>query len=106
MCQHEWDNQEEEFSDEYTPEQEKHQALADALMSDIITKFEDDATEVMFILAENIRQMALGNRDGEALISLIDAAIHAPFNKRHDVQNRWIIDAIYTEALAIAELDL
>ena len=97
---------EDDFMSEYTPEQEKHQALTDIVMSDIIAKFEDVATEVLYILAHAIKQMALGNLDGECLISVIDSAINAPFNKRHDVQNRWIIDAIYTEALAIAEVDL
>jgi hypothetical protein len=106
MNQHEYDNQEEVFEDEFTPQQEKHQALTDIVMSDIIAKFEDDATEVLDILAHAIKQMALGNIDGECLISVIDAAFNAPFSERHNPINRFIIDAIYTEALAIAELDL
>jgi hypothetical protein len=58
----------------------------------------------MRILADNIRQIAEGERDGECLIAIIDGAISAPFDKRHDPCNRWIIDAIYAECLAMAEL--
>jgi len=106
MSQHEWDNQEEEFTSQYTAEEEKHQALADIVMSDIITKFEDDATEVLDILAHAIKQMAEGNTDGECLIAVIDGAINAPFHKRNYPCTRWIIDAIYAESLAMAELGL
>jgi len=104
MSQHEWDNQEEVFSNEYTEQQERHQAVADAIMTNIVSNFQDDSTEVMRILADNIRQMAEGERDSECLIAVIDGAICAPFNKRHDPCNRWIIDAIYAESLAMAEL--
>ena len=106
MCQHELNNQEDEFISEYTPKQQKHQALADVIMANIVSNFQDDATEVMRILAGNIRQMEKGERDGECLIAVIDGAISAPFDKQHDPINRWIIDAIYAESLAMAELGL
>lgn len=106
MSQYEYDNQEERFSSDSSEREEKHQALTDVIMSDMLRSFQDDATEVLFTLAERIRQMALGNVDGEALVSVIDGAINAPFHDRHEPINRFIIDAIYAEALEIAELDL
>jgi len=106
MSQHEWDNQEEVFNNEYTDTEERHQAVADAIMANIVANFQDDATEVMRILADNIRQMSEGERDGECLIAVIDGAINAPFHKRHYPCTRWIIDAIYAESLAMAKLDL
>ena len=106
MNQHDYDNAEEEFTSQYTPEEEKHQALADVIMAKIVSSFQDDATEVMRILADNIRQMAEGERDGECLIAVIDGAISAPFDKRHDPCNRFIIDAIYAKSLAMAGLNL
>ena len=98
MNQTEWDNQEEEF----TLEDERHEAIADAIMANIIANFQDDATEVMKILSDHIKKMAEGDQDGECLIAVIDGAICAPFNKRHDPCNRWIIDAIYSKSLDMA----
>ena len=106
MCQHDYDNKEEEFMSEYTPEEEKHQALADVIMAKIFSDFQDDATEVMSILSKHIKKMADGDQDGECLIAVIDGAINAPYYNRHDPANRWIIDAIYLESLALAELNL
>lgn len=106
MNQHEYDNQEEEFSNEYTPEEEKHQALADVIMAKMVSDFQDDATEVMRILSKHIKKMADGDQDGECLITVIDGAINAPYSNRHDPANRWIIDALYAEALEIARLNL
>ena len=97
---------EDEFMYEYTAKEEKHQALADVIMAKIINDFQADATEVMRILADNIRQMVEGERDGECLIAVINGAISAPFDKRHEPCNRWIIDAIYSKALSVAEVDL
>jgi hypothetical protein len=109
MCQHDYDNQEEEFTNEYTPEEEKHQAIADALMAKIISKYEDDSTEVLIILAQALYRMAKGNLDSattDNFHSILDIAINAPLDKRHEPFNRFVTDALYSEALAIAELNL
>ena len=97
---------EEEFTNEYTAQEEKQQALADVIMAKIINDFQDDATEVMRILSKHIKKMADGDQDGECLITVIDGAINAPYSNRHDPANRWIIDVIYSESLALAELNL
>ena len=106
MNQTEWDNQEEVFVSEYTPEEEKHQALTDAIMAEIVAEFEDVATEVLMILSDRLRKMALGEVDSEGLISIIDMVFNSPINCRHDPLNRFILDAIYSESLEIAKLDL
>ena len=103
-----WDNQEEEFSIEYTDTEEKHQAIADIIMADIIAGFEESSVEVLMILSERLKKMAQGELDGDAeiVVGLVNTALNAPYSNRHDPVNRWIIDAIYSEALALAELDL
>jgi hypothetical protein len=109
MCQHEWDNQEEEFSNEYTPEEEKHQALADVIMAKIINDYADDSTEVLLILTQALCRMASGELDSittDSFHSILDIAINAPFDKRHEPFNRFVIDALYAKSLAMAELVL
>jgi hypothetical protein len=109
MCQHEYDNQEEEFVSQYTQEEEKHQALADVIMANIINDFENDSTEVLDILANHLSKMSLGQVDScttESFCGLLVIAINAPFNERYDPFNRFVIDALYAEALEIAELGL
>ena len=103
-----WGNQEEEFSNEYTDTEEKHQAIADIIMADIIAGFEESSVEVLMILSERLKKMAQGELDGDAeiVVGLVNTALNAPYSNRHDPVNRWIIDAIYSEALALAELDL
>ena len=102
MNQTEWDNQEEVF----TLEDERLLAIADAIMAKIVAEFEDDATEVLHILSDRLRKMALGEADSEGLISIIDTVFNSPINCRHDPLNRFILDAIYSESLEIAKLDL
>ena len=107
MCQHEWDNQEEEFSNEYTPEEEKHQALADVIMAKMVNKYADDSTQVLGILAQALCKIASGELDSittDNFHSILDIAINAPFDKRHEPFNRFVTDALYAEALAIARL--
>jgi hypothetical protein len=109
MSQHRHDSQEEVFSNEYTPKEEKHQALADKIMADIITGYKDDSTEVLMILSERLKKMALGEVDSintDVLHGILDLLFDAPFDTRHDPLNRFVTDAIYSEALALAELDL
>ena len=109
MCQHDYDNQEEEFTNEYTPEEEKHQALADAIMSRIVNNYSDDSTEVLTILSRALLKLASGELDSittDNFHSILDTAINAPFDKRHEPFNRFVTDALYAEALAIAELNL
>jgi hypothetical protein len=109
MCQHEWDNQEEEFSNEYTPEEEKHQALADVIMAKMVNDYEDDSAKVLTILSRALLKMASGELDSittDSFHSILDIAINAPLDKRHDPFNRFVTDALYSEAYEIAELNL
>jgi len=109
MCQYEWDNQEEEFTNEYTPEEENHLVLADAIMARIVNDYADDSTQVLVILARALIKMASGELDSSTTYSfhlILDIAINAPFDKRHEPFNRFVTDALYSEALAIAELNL
>ena len=103
-----WDNQEEEFSNEYTDTEEKHQAIADIIMADIIAGFEESSVEVLMILSERLKKMAQGEFDGDAeiVVGLVNTALNAPYICRNEPLNRFIIDAIYSAALSIAELDL
>ena len=104
MCQQEWDNQ-----NEYTPEKEKHQALADAIMANIVNNYADDSTEVLAILSRTLLKMAAGELDSvttDSFHSILDIAINAPFDKRHEPFNRFVTDALYAEALEIASLNL
>ena len=103
-----WDNQEEDFSNEYTDTEEKHQAIADIIMADIIAGFEESSVEVLMILSERLKKMAQGELDGDAeiVVGLVNTALNAPYICRNEPLNRFIIDAIYSAALSIAELDL
>jgi hypothetical protein len=109
MCQHEWDSQEEEFTNEYTPEEEKHQSLADVIMAKMVNDYADDSTEVLMILAQALCRMASGELDSittDNFHSILDIAIVTPFDKRHEPFNRFVTDALYSEALEIAGLRL
>jgi hypothetical protein len=109
MCQHDYDNKEEEFTSQYTPEEEKHQALADAIMAKIVNDYENDSTQVLMAIAKTLCKMAQGDLDSittENFHSILDIAINAPFDKRHEPFNRFVTDVLYAEALAIAELGL
>lgn len=109
MNQQEYDNQEEEFSNEYTLEEEKHQALADAIMAKMVSNYENDSTQVLMILSKVLRRMAFGELDSittDSFHNILDIAINAPFDKRHEPFNRFITDALYAEALEIASLNL
>ena len=109
MCQHDYDNKEEEFMSEYTPEEEKHQALADVIMAKMVNNYENDSFEDLMILSKTLFQMAAGELDSittDSFHSILDVAINAPFDKRHEPFNRFVTDALYTEALALAELNL
>lgn len=99
MSQHDYDNQEEE----------KHQALADVIMAKIITKYDDDSTEVLAILSRALLKIASGELDSittDNFHSILDIAINAPFDKRHEPFNRFVTDALYAEALEISGLNL
>lgn len=107
MCQHDYDNQEKEFTSQYTPEEEKHQAFADAIMAKMVNDYADDSTQVLMILAKALCKMASGELDSittDSFHSILDTAINAPFDKRHEPFNRFVIDALYSEALGIARL--
>ena len=104
-----WDNQEEDFSNEYTDTEEKHQALADVIMAKIINDYESDSSQVLMILAQTLAKMVAGELDSittDSFHSILDIAINAPFDKRHEPFNRFVTDALYAEALEIAELNL
>ena len=108
MCQHDYDNKE-EVSSEYTLEEEKHQALADVIMAKMVNNNENDSFEVLMILSKTLFQMAAGELDSittDSFHSILDVAINAPFDKRHEPFNRFVTDALYTEALEIASLNL
>ncbi len=107
MNQHDYDNREEAFTNQYTPEEEKQQALADVIMAKMINDFEDDSTEVLDLLAQHLTKMSLGQIDScttDSFCGLLGMALHAPFDKRFDTFNRFVIDALYAEAYEIAEL--
>ena len=109
MCQHEYDSEEEEFMSEYTPEEEKHQALADIIMAKMVNDYENDGTQVLMALSKALIRMAQGDLDGastDSFYSILDIAINAPFDKRHEPFNRFVTDALYSEALEIASLNL
>jgi hypothetical protein len=109
MSQHDYDNAEEEFTSQYTPEEEKHQALADVIMAKMVNDYADDSTQVLMILAKALCKMAAGDLDSittDSFHSILDIAINAPFDKRHEPFNRFVTDAIYAEALEIAGLNL
>lgn len=109
MYQHEWDNQEEDFTNEYTPEEEKHQALADAIMAKIVNNYQSNSMEVLTILSRCLLKMASGELDSittDSFHSILDIAINAPFDKRNEPFNRFVTDALYAEALEIAGLNL
>ena len=109
MNQHDYDNAEESFSNEYTPAEEKHMALADGIMARMVNDYADDSTQVLAILARALIKMASGELDSittDNFHSILDIAINAPFDKRHEPFNRFVTDALYSEALAIAELIL
>ena len=109
MNQQEYDNAEEEFASQYTPQEEKHQALADVIMAKIVTDYESDSTQVLMILAQALCKMVAGELDSittDSFHSILDIAINAPFDKRHEPFNRFVTDALYDEALTIASLNL
>jgi hypothetical protein len=109
MNQHEYDNIEEQYISQYTAQEEKHQALADVIMAKMNTKYEDDSTDVLMVLAKTLCKMAQGDLDGAAtdnFHSILDIAISAPYAERHTPFNRFVADAIYAEALALARLNL
>ena len=109
MCQHEYDNQEEEYSSQYTEQEEKHMALADAIMAKMVNNYENDSFEVLMILSKTLFQMAAGDLDSittDSFHSILDIAINAPFDKRHEPFNRFVTDALYAESFALAELNL
>ena len=85
------------------------EAIADLIVDKMIAKYEDDSTEVLMALSKTLCKMAQGDLDGAAtdnFHSILDIAINAPFDKRHEPFNRFVADAIYAEALARAELNL
>ena len=109
MNQSGYDNQEEEFTSQYTPEEEKHMALADVIMAKIINEYENDGTQALMALSKALIRMAQGDLDGastDSFYSILDIAINAPFDKRHEPFNRFVTDALYSEALEIASLNL
>jgi len=84
--------------------EELHEAIGEAIMANIVANFQEDPKEILTILSNRLKEMAKGDLDVECMVAVIDGAICAPFNKRHDPCNRWIIDAIYAKSLAMAEL--
>lgn len=109
MNQREYENQEEKFSNEHTEQEEKHQALADVIMAKMVSNYENDSFEVLMILSKTFFQMAHGEINSittDNFHSILDIAINAPFDKRHEPFNRFVTDALYAEALEIAKLNL
>jgi hypothetical protein len=109
MNQQDYDNAEESFTSQYTEQEEKHQALADVIMAKIVNNYADDSTEVLTILSRCLLKMASGELDSittDSFHTILDIAINAPFDKRHEPFNRFITDALYAEALEIAGLNL
>ena len=95
--------------DDFTAKDEKHQALADIIMAKIINDYESDSSQVLMILAQTLAKMVAGELDSittDSFHSILDIAINAPFDKRHEPFNRFVTDALYAEALEIAELNL
>ena len=95
--------------DDFTAKEEKRQALADVIMAKIINDYESDSAQVLMILAQTLAKMAVGELDSittDSFHSILDIAINAPFDKRHEPFNRFVIDALYAEALEIARLNL
>lgn len=85
------------------------EAIADLILDKMISKYEDDSTEVLMVLAKTLCKMAQGDLDGattDNFHSILDIAMTAPFDKRHEPFNRFVTDALYAEALALAELNL
>ena len=109
MNQNGYDNQEEEFTSQYTPEEEKHQAIADVIMAKMVNDYENDGTQVLMALSKALIRMAQGDLDGastDSFYRILDIAINAPFDKRHEPFNRFVTDALYAESLEIASLGL
>ena len=95
--------------DDFTAKEEKRQALADVIMAKIINDYESDSSQVLMILAQTLANMVAGELDSittDSFHSILDIAINAPFDKRHEPFNRFVTDALYAEALEIAELNL
>ena len=95
--------------DDFMAKEEKLQALADVIMAKIINDYESDSAQVLMILAQTLAKMAVGELDSittDSFHSILDIAINAPFDKRHEPFNRFVIDALYAEALEIARLNL
>lgn len=85
------------------------EAIADVILDKMITKYEDDSTQVLMALAKALCKMAQGDLDNAAtdsFHSILDIAINAPYSARHEPFNRFVADAIYAEALALAEINL
>lgn len=86
---------------EYDSQEEKHMALADVTMSKMVNDYENDSTQVLMILSKVLQKMALGELDSittDNFHSILDIAINAPFDKRHEPFNRFVTDALYAEA--------
>ena len=95
--------------DDFTAKEEKRQALADVIMAKIINDYESDSSQVLMILAQTLANMVAGELDSittDSFHSILDIAINAPFDKRHEPFNRFVTDALYAEALEIAGLNL
>ena len=95
--------------DDFTAKEEKRQALADVIMAKIINDYESDSSQVLMILAQTLAKMVAGELDSittDSFHSILDVAINAPFDKRHEPFNRFVTDALYDEALEIARLNL
>ena len=95
--------------DDFTAKEEKCQALADVIMAKIINDYESDSSQVLMILAQTLANMVAGELDSittDSFHSILDIAINAPFDKRHEPFNRFVTDALYAEALEIAGLNL
>lgn len=109
MNQQGFDSQEDQYSSQYTELEEKYQALADVIMARMVNNYENDSFEVLMILSKTLFQMAAGELDSvttDSFHSILDVAINAPFDKRHEPFNRFVTDALYAEALKIASLNL
>ena len=95
--------------DDFMAKEEKLQALADVIMAKIINDYESDSSQVLMILAQTLAKMVAGELDSittDSFHSILDIAINAPFDKRHEPFNRFVTDALYAEALEIAGLNL
>ena len=95
--------------DDFTAKEEKRQALADVIMAKIINDYESDSSQVLMILAQTLAKMVAGELDSittDSFHSILDVAINAPFDKRHEPFNRFVTDALYAESLEIARLNL